>query len=73
MKTYSVRIAWNHKGSRYDCFDTFRLKASSVAAAASKAVAVIKKRHKDSYREPANSQVSIHVLVIGDEKTQEAP
>jgi len=68
MKTYSVDVRWAHKGNRYPVAAHLRVKASSYAIAANKAIKQIKKSNSASWREPVGASIRIDICIIDNGK-----
>lgn len=65
MKEYSISVKWNHLGSRYPVSQHCRVKASSAAIAANKALALVKKNNAASFREAADSSIRVDIFING--------
>ena len=65
MKTYSVSVKWNHLGSRYPVSQYCRVKASSAAVAANRALALTQKNNSASYREAEGSSIRVDIYING--------
>ncbi len=64
MKTFSIRISWNHKGTKYQKYVRLTIDASSAKVAATRALKIVKQTNKGSWREPIGAEISMNLLVI---------
>lgn len=65
MKTYLVTATWDKNGNRYPLADTVRVEATSVRAAAGKALAPQYKKRRKGWREPNGATFTIQITVLG--------
>ncbi len=65
MREYSINVRWNHKGNRYPLFSNQRVKASTAEIAARKALKAVRVQNRGSFREVADAQIRIDIIVIG--------
>ncbi len=68
MKTYSVGVRWNHKGNRYPVSTHVRVKGTSIAIAANKAIREVRKSNSASWREPVGASVRIDITILDNGK-----
>ena len=70
MRTYSVTVAWAHKGARYAKQQTVRVKATSLSAATGKGLRQVRSKHRGSIREVLGSEVEIRVQILNEVQTE---
>ena len=68
MKTYAVDIWWNHKGSKYPKEAHVRVKGTSLAIAANKAIRHVRTMNKASWREPVGAHIAVNICIIDNGK-----
>ncbi len=66
MRNYSVTVRWDHKGARYACTQSVRVKATTPQAAINKGLRAVKAKHPGSVRECIGSVVDISVEALGE-------
>jgi hypothetical protein len=71
MKTYSVDVRWDHKGTKYPKEDHTRVKCTSMAIAANMGIRKIKEANRTSWREPVGSSIRVSVTLIDNGKEAE--
>ena len=71
MKTYSVDVRWNHKGTKYPKDAHVRVKGTSLAIAANKAIKHVKKLNSKSLKEPVGASIRVDITIIDNGKEVE--
>jgi len=68
MKTFSARVAWNHKGTKYPHTETVVVEATSFMVAAHRAIKQIKKANRSTWKEPVGSSIRVDILISDNGK-----
>lgn len=75
MKTFSVAIKWNHKGTKYPRSESIVIEATSFMVAAYRAIKQIKKANRSTWKEPVGSSIRVDLFITnnGTKKEQIGP
>ena len=68
MKTYYVDVRWAHKGMGYPRDAHVRVKGTSLATAANKAVKLVKKTNNATWREPVGATIRVNIYIVDNGK-----